>query len=138
MELASIAEAIMHPITQPCDLDIWPVIFRIAVVERVMQRPHTLSKKSLNVSLHVEEEDEPCEDFSCTVEVSGGSVVLDKEMMELYFESKKAGEYSITKIEVMKEMGGTLITFKEQRGEKFILWNFKRWGIIWFDVCKHR
>jgi len=88
------------------------------VVQRVMQRSHKVSKKSLTVSLYLEPKEEPAEDFSCTVEVTGGSIAFDKEMMELYFENtKKSGGGNTTKIEVMEEAGVTLITFEEKRGK---------------------
>ena len=61
---------------------------------------------------------EPAEDLSCTVEVTGGSIALNKEMMELYFENtKKSGGGKTTKIEVMEAARVTLITFEEKRGK---------------------
>ena len=80
-----------------------------------------MSKKKLTVSVYEEQSEEPSEDFSCTVQVSGGSVVLDKDMMELYFEnSKKSGGGKITNIEVMEGAGMTLITFEDQKGKSKI------------------
>ena len=93
----------------------------IAVVQRVIQRSHKLSKKDLTVTLYNEDKEKMAEDFSCTVEVTGDSIAFDKEIMEVYFENtKKSGGGKITKIEVMEEARMTLISFAEKRGKKYI------------------
>ncbi|KAL8618042.1 hypothetical protein ACOMHN_021762 [Nucella lapillus] len=92
-----------------------------AVAERVLQLAHTLSRKQLTVTAEQPQPQEqtdgekPTEDFSCTVQVSGGDVAFDVEMMDLYFENaKKSGGGKIEKIEVLEETGVTLVTFEER------------------------
>ncbi|XP_070210414.1 protein mono-ADP-ribosyltransferase PARP14-like isoform X2 [Littorina saxatilis] len=100
-----------------------------AVVERVLQRPHTVSKKTLILSVHDEHAQQPeeqhtedTEDFSCTVEVSGAGDTVDEEMMELYFEStKKSGGGKIKKVEVLEDRGVTLITFEDKKAAEAVV-----------------
>lgn len=93
------------------------------VSDCVLEHEHMLLKKKLRVSIHTETipVEQPVS-TSCTIEVRGGEIVADKEVMELYFENpKKSGGGEIQKIEVDQESCVAYITFTEDKGEIYTM-----------------
>jgi hypothetical protein len=97
------------------------------VASNVVQRTHTVAGKTLTATLHKDEGgDAPTPDSGeedlCTVQVSGGPVVLDEDMMELYFENtNKSGGGTIKKMEMQEDAEITLITFEDPAGTNLII-----------------
>lgn len=78
-----------------------------------------MARKSLTASIHkVQPPEEKSPAQSCTVEVRGGSIVEEEELLQLYFEnSKKSGGGPIKSFRVDGESSVAFITFEDETGK---------------------
>ncbi|XP_076461058.1 uncharacterized protein LOC143293737 [Babylonia areolata] len=91
----------------------------LALAEHQRQQPQ---KKSKLLQMQASPKHQPAEDIDRTVQVSGGDVAMNEELMKLYFENtRSSGGGPIFRTEVKEDAKVTLITFEEQTAAERVL-----------------